>query len=194
MAEACLARHGDGINLKTHLLMEAVESEDLSQSPAQPGDAPPRKPISSRVAGFTVVELLIVIAVLLTISAIAVPHFLEALERARIARAVGDMRTIGNAVVGYQVINQQWPLTLDDVGYGSNLDPWGNPYQYLSFTDTKGKGKMRKDHFLVPINSYFDLYSMGKDGQSVPPLTAAASRDDVIWANDGGFIGPVSDF
>ena len=31
---------------------------------------------------------------------------------------------------------------------------------------------------------------MGKDGQSVPPLTAGASKDDVIWANDGGFCGP----
>lgn len=173
--------------------MEAVESEDRSQSPVQPAAARCKR-ASSRISGFTVVELLIVIAVLLTIAAIAVPHFLDALERARIARAVGDLRTIGNAVQGYQVINQQWPLTLDDVGYASNLDPWGNPYQYLSFTDVKGKGKMRKDRFLVPINSYFDLYSMGKDGQSVPPLTAAASQDDVVWANDGGFIGLASDY
>ncbi len=174
--------------------MKVVESEDLSQPPAQSADAPLRKPISSRVSGFTLVELLIIMAVLLTIACIAIPNFLAALERAKIARAVGDMRTIGNAVVGYQVINQQWPLTLDDVGYGSHLDPWGNPYQYLSFADVKGKGKMRKDRFLVPINSYFDLYSMGKDGQSVPPLTAGASQDDVIWANDGGFIGLASDY
>jgi general secretion pathway protein G len=53
---------------------------------------------------------------------------------------------------------------------------------------------MRKDRFLVPINTFFDLYSMGKDGQSVSPLTAQASRDDVIWANDGAFIGRASDY
>ena len=35
---------------------------------------------------------------------------------------------------------------------------------------------------------------MGKDGQSAPPLTAAKSRDDVIIANDGGFIGLASDY
>ena len=57
-----------------------------------------------------------------------------------------------------------------------------------------GKGGMRKDRFLVPINTYFDLYSMGKDGKSVPPLTAQASQDDVLWANDGGFIGLASQY
>jgi general secretion pathway protein G len=145
-------------------------------------------------SGFTVVEFLIAFAVLLTIAAIAVPNFLGALDQAKIARAVGDMRTIGNAVLAYEAINQQYPDTLDQVGYGANLDPWGNPYQYLNFADTKGKGKMRKDRFLVPINSYFDLYSMGKDGQTVPPLTAKVSRDDVIWANDGGYIGLASDY
>jgi general secretion pathway protein G len=46
----------------------------------------------------------------------------------------------------------------------------------------------------VPVNSDFDLYSMGPDGQSKPPFTAAASRDDIVRASNGGFIGPVSDF
>jgi general secretion pathway protein G len=47
---------------------------------------------------------------------------------------------------------------------------------------------------VVPINSDYDLYSMGKDGESVPPLTARASRDDVIRANDGAYIGLASEF
>lgn len=81
------------------------------------------------------------------------------------------------------------PNTLTDVGYGSFNDPWGQPYQYLNFANTKGKGKMRKDRFLVPINTFFDLYSIGPDGQSSPPLTAKASQDDVIWANDGDYVG-----
>ncbi len=153
-----------------------------------------RSHVSSRALGFTLIEIIIAISILLTITAIAVPHLLAAIEEARIARAVGDIRTIGNAVMGYQVLNQQFPDTLAQVGYGANLDPWGNPYQYLNFASVNGKGKMRKDRFLVPINSYFDLYSMGADGQSVPPLTAGASKDDVIWANDGGFIGLASDF
>jgi hypothetical protein len=45
----------------------------------------------------------------------------------------------------------------------------------------------------VPINSECDLYSMGADRQTVAPLTAKASRDDVIMANDGAFFGLASD-
>ncbi|HZR58974.1 MAG TPA: prepilin-type cleavage/methylation domain-containing protein [Terriglobales bacterium] len=145
-------------------------------------------------SGFTVVELLITIAILLTITAIAVPNLLGAINKAKIATCVADIRTIGDAVLGYQLSNQVYPDTLAQVGYGSTLDPWGNLYQYLNFANTHGKGAMRKDRFLVPLNSNFDLYSMGKDGQSVSPLTAAASQDDVIWANDGAFVGLASDY
>jgi general secretion pathway protein G len=56
------------------------------------------------------------------------------------------------------------------------------------------EGKMRKDRFLVPLNSDYDLYSMGKDGDSRPPLTAQMSRDDIVRASDGAFVGLASDF
>lgn len=140
------------------------------------------------------VELLIVIALILTIAAIAVPNLLSAINRAKIARTVADVHAIGNAVLGYQASYGQCPDILALVGYGGRVDPWGNPYQYLSFANTNGKGAMRKDRFLVPINSYFDLYSMGADGASVSPLTAKASKDDIIWANDGSFVGLASDY
>lgn len=138
--------------------------------PAKP-PSPANHPASQ---GFTLVELLVTIAM--------------------VARAVGDIHAIGTGIIGYQIVNRQYPATLADIGYGANLDPWGNPYQYLDFANVKGKGPMRKDRFLVPINTYFDLYSMGKDGQSVAPLTAKASQDDIIWANDGDFVGLASDY
>ena len=56
------------------------------------------------------------------------------------------------------------------------------------------KGNQRKDHNLVPINSDFDLYSMGKDGASAPPLTAASSQDDIIRANNGEYYGYGKDY
>jgi general secretion pathway protein G len=147
-----------------------------------------------RRQGFTVVELLIVVAIILTIVAIAVPNLLAAIDQAKMARAVGDIHTIGLAVQEYDVLNGEYPNSLAQTDYGSTLDPWGHPYQYLNFANTKGKGKMRKDRFLVPINTAFDLYSMGKDGASVAPLTAKQSQDDIIWANDGSYVGPASNF
>ena len=41
----------------------------------------------------------------------------------------------------------------------------------------------------MPINSSFDLYSMGKDGETRPPLDNPRSKDDIVRAKDGGFIG-----
>jgi general secretion pathway protein G len=40
----------------------------------------------------------------------------------------------------------------------------------------------------------FDLYSMGPDGDSKAAFTARASRDDIVRASNGSFIGPVSEF
>ncbi len=156
----------------------------------QTEDRPPRL----RQNGFTLIELLVVIAIILTLAAIAIPNMLAALNSARIARAVGDLHTIGSEVQVYDAMNGKYPDSLNDIGYGDRLDPWGSPYCYLNFANATGKGQMRKDRFLVPINSNFDLYSMGPDRASTAPLTAQNSRDDIIWANDGSFVGPASQY
>ena len=57
-----------------------------------------------------------------------------------------------------------------------------------------GVGGARKDRFLVPINSDFDIYSMGKDKDTVAPLNPPKSHDDVIRASDGGFYGLAKNF
>ena len=88
------------------------------------------------------------------------------------------------------------PANLNSVGQANKLDPWGRPYQYLQIQGASKSiiGKARKNKNLVPINSYYDLYSKGKDGVSAGPLTAGPSRDDVVLANDGGFVGLASDY
>lgn len=57
-----------------------------------------------------------------------------------------------------------------------------------------GKGKARKDHKLNPINSDFDLYSLGPDGVSKTQLTQKDSLDDIVRARDGGYVGLASEF
>jgi general secretion pathway protein G len=56
------------------------------------------------------------------------------------------------------------------------------------------QGTLRKDRNLVPINSDYDLYSLGPDGETRPPLTAGPSRDDIARAADGSFVGSVVGF
>jgi general secretion pathway protein G len=55
-------------------------------------------------------------------------------------------------------------------------------------------GEARKDYFLVPLNSEYDLYSVGKDGESRPPLSVPVSADDVIRANDGAYVGLAANY
>jgi len=87
------------------------------------------------------------------------------------------------------------PGDLSEIGELNKKDPWGRPYQYQPLTGLKGvAGKARKNKNLVPINTYYDLYSVGKDGQSVLAITAAASRDDILLANDGRFVGMAKDY
>jgi general secretion pathway protein G len=135
---------------------------------------------------------MIVMAIIGTLSAMAVPTFQGFADKTRAARAIADIKAISAAIEAYKIAGDPLPMSLAAVGYGSQLDPWGRPYQYLNLEATRGVGAARKDHFLVPLNSDFDLYSLGKDGESQPPLTAKASRDDIVRANNGGFIGLAS--
>jgi general secretion pathway protein G len=144
--------------------------------------------------GFTLLELVIVVAIILTISAIAVPNLMATLDQARIAKAVGDIDAIEDDIAIYQTIYGVLPDSLSQIGDGNLLDPWGNPYQYLNHATMKGNGQARKDRFLKPLNSDYDLYSMGKDGSSSPPLQAKPSLDDVIRAANGSYVGLAANF
>ena len=86
------------------------------------------------------------------------------------------------------------PDDLAAIGRSGMKDPWGSAYVYQNLTTVKGKGKARKDHSLVPLNSDYDLYSKGPDKDSQSPLTSKASRDDILRANNGRFIGPAANY
>jgi general secretion pathway protein G len=146
------------------------------------------------IAGFTLVELLVVIAMLGTLSGIAIPAYSRYIDKARITKATAEIIDLQKAIMLYEIEHDTLPDSLDDIGRGNLLDPWGNAYQYLNFATVKGKGKMRKDRWLVPINDLYDLYSMGKDGMTATPLTAAVSHDDIVRANNGRYIGLASEF
>jgi len=135
----------------------------------------------------------VALIVLGLLAALAMPGYSRYLELSRAATIAGDMLSIELAIERFQLERNSLPPDLAAVGMDGLRDPWGKPYRYLNLA-TAPPGAARKDRFLVPLNTDYDLYSMGKDGSSVPALTAAASRDDYIRANDGRFHGWAADY
>ena len=145
--------------------------------------------------GFTLVELLIVITIIGALVAIAVPWYQSYRDQANINKTIADMRGIDTQIQLYRQVNNSYPSSLTVVPQGNIVDPWGNSFQYLLIEgNAKAKGNERKDKSLVPINSDYDLYSMGADGKSTAPLTAQASQDDIVRANNGGYFGLASNY
>jgi general secretion pathway protein G len=144
-------------------------------------------------AGFTLIELMIAIAIIGTLAAIATPMFQSYIERVQIQRVYVEIRMLEKEIIIFQGTYGRFPTDLAEIGLDKLQDPWGNPYQYLPVEGTP-PGKLRKDHFMVPVNSDFDLYSMGKDGKTASPFTSKNSRDDIVRANDGQYLGLVANY
>ena len=149
--------------------------------------------VRDRRGGFTVIELLMILGLIGILATIAVLVYGDITERTRVAKAMADIVTLDSEISTFEMMNERLPNDLAEINRAGFLDPWGNPYQYLNFA-VSGNANCRKDLALHPLNTEFDLYSKGKDGQSQAPLTASQSRDDIIRANDGQFVGLASSY
>jgi len=134
-------------------------------------------------AGFTLIEIMVVIVILGVLAALVVPRVLERPDEARAVAAKSDIAAVMQALKLYRLDNQRYPTTEQGLralvvkpeqppappnwkpnGYLERLpkDPWGRPYQYLS-PGLKGE---------------VDVYSLGADGQ---PGGSAIDADVGSW-------------
>ena len=148
-------------------------------------------------SAFSLIELVLVIGILGILASVTMSSYVSYLERARVVSAISDIRNIAIQLDDWELSAGELPDSLVDVEADDWLDPWGLPYEYH---DLEGGGpgparaNARKDQFLVPISSDYDLYSKGKDGSSSPSLQAPVSRDDVVRAQNGTYIGLAKNF
>jgi general secretion pathway protein G len=151
---------------------------------------------SAKRRGLTLIELLLALAIGCILAVIAVPAYQGYIADTLINQAILDIHGLEPAIQRYEFDQGHLPDSLADIGAGSKTDPWGNPYQYLRIkgADLKGKGQQRKDKNLVPVNSDYDLYSMGPDGDSNPPFTAKSARDDIVRCRNGQWVGVAEEY
>ena len=148
---------------------------------------------SMEITGFTLVELLIVMAIISVLATIGFVKYSAFIERTKETKAVADLKEIARLIDDYKELHGKYPENLDELGRGTFKDPWGNPYQFVNIAEDDKKGsdkqKARRDRNQKPINTYFDLWSNGADGDYQQQVKGAKSRDDIIYAWDGDFVG-----
>ena len=118
-----------------------------------------------REKGFSLIELLIVVAIIGIIAAIAVPQLMNAMDRGRQRRSMADMRNIATANGTMRVDTGAYAAALADLSVQGYMqvtpanDGWGNAYGYVVGADT------------------YTITSLGSDG-------AAGPAAPVPWIND----------
>jgi len=130
-----------------------------------------KKARASNEAGLTLIEMIVVLAIIALIAALIVPNVIGRPDQARVTVARTDLRTIASALKIYRLDNGDYPSTEQSLaalvhrptsapvpanwsaqGYLEQVpvDPWGRPYSYRS-PAANGAG--------------FQITSLGKDGK-----------------------------
>jgi len=149
------------------------------------------------VRAFTIIELLIALALMGTLAAIGVPTYNGYIYKARCTTAMVDVQEMSLRIARFRAERGRLPVVLAEAGFANPVDPWGNAYQYTRLEGLDKHdfdAKARWDKHEKPLNWDFDLYSIGKDGLTKPKITHWESYDDIIRANGGRFIGMASDY
>ncbi|SDS40919.1 general secretion pathway protein G [Halopseudomonas xinjiangensis] len=149
-----------------------------------------------KLDGLTLIELLLALIIVGLLAAVALPSYERYVLRAKIAAATADIVSIEAMIERFHSVNRKYPGSLAEIRMDHLRDPWDNPYQFLNFDSLKGNGKggMRKDKNMVPVNTDYDLYSMGEDGRTNQTFTSKQGRDDIVRANNGGYVGLASEY
>ncbi len=124
---------------------------------------------TARDAGFSLLELMVVVVILSVLALVIVPRVIDRPDQARAARAQADVAAISSAINLYRLDNFRYPTTEQGLaalvsaptsdpqapnwasnGYMDRLpiDPWGAPYEYLA----------------PGVHGDFDIFSYGADG------------------------------
>jgi prepilin-type N-terminal cleavage/methylation domain-containing protein len=141
--------------------------------------------------GFTLVELIVVCAILGVLIGFAIPSYTKYKDLAKVSAAMSEIRTIELAINSYVAENGSKPADLNQVKYDTLTDPWANHFEYRQTAGTLEY--VTGDFVLGGVgNTDYDLWCKGKDGSSGTALSV--NENLIVRARSGGFVGLASNY
>ena len=147
-------------------------------------------------SGFTLIELLIVIAIIGIIAAIAIPNLLNAVQRGKQKRTMGDMRALATAIEAYHVDNGAFPSAACAAGVFTTSGSALADTSFTLLTPTYISQSPKQDgwgRFLLynvdAGRANYNIRSHGRDGSNSTAGcgTTTNFNDDILYSN-GTFI------
>lgn len=165
--------------------------------PGGVGLADPREDSAAYNRGFTLVELIMVVALIGILATLSIPAFNNYTNKTKTARAASEIRTINTEITGYSLDKGSYPATLADINRPNYKDPWKRDYVYYNWTVVPAVPLPTaplpqvplKDVLSLRLNTDYDLYSLGPDGVTAEVGGVAATANDIARSNDGAYVG-----
>jgi prepilin-type N-terminal cleavage/methylation domain-containing protein len=116
--------------------------------------------LNQRRGGFTLVEIMIVVAIIALLAAIAVPGFLRARKRSQASRIINDLRLIDSAVDQYAIENNK------SSGFVLQVTDWTNYLKKGTNLYTTGKDILTNDYGVQTVDSLPKVPTSSKNALS----------------------------